>query len=205
MDDRPVQPEVRELTARAALAFEALGVSVEEAMPAIESGQAMDAWATMFLTDYAVSLGPVIAAGYGNVLPPTFLKWVKDALEWPATRYVGALREREWHRRRFAELFETYDLLLLPTMATTAFPIERNPHTIDGRGVDPLIGYTPFCFHANLSGLPAASVPCGITSDGLPVGLQIVGPWSEDELVLQASAAFETAMPWPTDPPRGFA
>ena len=205
MDDRPMDPEVRRLTAAGALAFTSLGASVEEASPAVESGEATDAWSTMFLTDYALGLGPVIAAGYGSSLPPTFVRWVQRAVEWPATRYAAALHYREWHRRRFAEFFDDYDLLLLPTMATAAFPIERNPSAIDGRKVHPMSGYTPFCFHANLAGLPAASVPCGTTLDGLPVGLQIMGAWGEDMLVLRAAAAFETAMPWPSGPPRRFA
>ena len=54
----------------------------------------------------------------------------------------------------------------------------------------------PFTFPFNLTGHPAASVPCGFTSDGLPAALQIVGRWHADTLVLQAAAAFEQAAPW---------
>ena len=71
--------------------------------------------------------------------------------------------------------------------------------------MDPLSGFTPFCFHANVAGLPAASVPCGFTSDGLPVGLQIVGAWGDEEAVLAASTAFEQARPWVDHRPPRFA
>lgn len=174
-------------------------------MPGVETGPTMDAWSTLFLTDYAVTLGPVIAAGHGSVLPPRFVEWVSVAMEWPATKLARALREREWHRRRFEELFDSYDLLLLPTMAVPPFTIEAHPDVIDGRPVDPMSGYTPFCYHANLAGLPAASVPCGFTKDGLPVGLQIVGASGDEETVLRASAVFEATHPWADRIPERFA
>jgi aspartyl-tRNA(Asn)/glutamyl-tRNA(Gln) amidotransferase subunit A len=196
MDDRPIESEVAVLTNAAAHAFEALGAHVEEAMPAVETAPSFDAFATMFLTDYAISLGPLIAAGHGGVLPQKFIEWITAAIDFPATRLARALREREWHRRRFEELFDQYDLLLLPTMATAAFVIDAQPSVIDGRPVDPMSGFTPFCYHANLAGLPAASVPCGFTKAGLPVGLQIIGAWGDEETVLRASAAFEAAHPW---------
>lgn len=204
MDDRPVDPEVLELCTTAALAFESLGATVEEAMPRVETAPTVDAWAAMFLTDYAISLGPVIAAGHAGVLPPRFVAWVSEAMEWPATRFARAMREREWHRRRFEELFDDYDLLLTPTMATAAFTIEANPSAIGGRPVDPMNGFTPFCFHANLAGLPAASVPCGNTKNGLPVGLQIIGAFGDEESVLVASAVFEAGHPWVGNIPPGF-
>jgi aspartyl-tRNA(Asn)/glutamyl-tRNA(Gln) amidotransferase subunit A len=53
-----------------------------------------------------------------------------------------------------------------------------------------------FTFPFNLTGQPAASVPCGFTTDGLPVGLQIVGRWHADSLVLRAAAGFEAVQPW---------
>jgi aspartyl-tRNA(Asn)/glutamyl-tRNA(Gln) amidotransferase subunit A len=129
---------------------------------------------------------------------------LNEAINMPATRYARAMREREWHRRRFEDFFDQYDLLLTPTMAVAAFPIECHPRRIGRQDVDPMKGYTPFCFHANLAGLPAASVPCGFNSDGMPVGLQIVGPWGEDERVLSASAAFEAARPWSSHHPARF-
>jgi Asp-tRNA(Asn)/Glu-tRNA(Gln) amidotransferase A subunit family amidase len=205
LDGCPVDAEVRALTQAAARAFEPMGAEVEETAPQVETEEAWDIFTTLFLTDYAVALGPAMAGGHGAALPPTLHEWITEALTWPAAKLAQALRGREWHRRRFDELFERYDLLLTPTMATAPFAIERNPEIIDGRPVDPWRGYTPFCFHANLAGLPAASVPCGFTSDGLPVGLQIVGARGDEAAVLRASAAFEAAMPWLGHRPARFA
>ena len=205
MDSQPVDAEVAAITAKAAQAFEELGAFVEEATPAVDTATAFDVWGTLVFADYAVGLGPVIAAGRGDLLPPQFVEWLNEAINMPATRYARAMREREWHRRRFESFFGQYDLLLTPTMPVGAFPIERFPRRIGAKDVDPMKGYAPFCFHANLAGLPAASVPCGFNSDGLPVGLQIVGPWGEDERVLSASAAFEAARPWSSHRPARFA
>jgi aspartyl-tRNA(Asn)/glutamyl-tRNA(Gln) amidotransferase subunit A len=60
----------------------------------------------------------------------------------------------------------------------------------------PAYAWTPFTFPFNLTGQPAASVPCGFTTRGLPIGLQIVGRRFDDVSVLRASAAFERARPW---------
>jgi aspartyl-tRNA(Asn)/glutamyl-tRNA(Gln) amidotransferase subunit A len=59
-----------------------------------------------------------------------------------------------------------------------------------------LLSWTPFTYPFNLTGHPAATVPCGLAADGLPVGLQIVGRLGADALVLRAAASFENAHPW---------
>lgn len=203
MDDQPVAPAVRTAAQAAAGTLEELGASVEEAMPAVTTDEAVWTFVTLMHTELALALGPAIEAGQGDFLPAQLLAWVTDALTWPAGRYAQAMHNLQWHRRWFDELFERYDLLALPTMAVTAFPIEQNPAQIDGRSVHPAWGYTPFCLHANLTGRPAASVPCGFDADGLPVGLMLVGQTGGEETVLRASAAFEAARPWAgTRPPR---
>ena len=196
LDKRPVDPEVRRTAASAALAFEGLGATVEEAQPPIDSELLVQVFATLMLTDLAVSLKPVLEAGMGKLLPPTLMEWTQQAAAWPATRYAAHLRELEWHRHRMDGFFQGYDLLLTPTMAVTAFPIEEFPERIDGQQVLPEWGFTPFVYPFNLSGQPAASVPCGFTAAGLPVGLQIVGRRGAELDVLRASAAFEAAHPW---------
>ncbi len=196
LDGRPVDPEVRRLTTAATEAFQAQGALVEEDPPPIDTNRLLDVFATLMLTDLALALGPSLATGDGVLLPPKLVEWTQEAASWPATRYTAHLRELEWHRWRMEEFFQRHDLLLTPTMAVPAFPIEEAPKLIDGQPVDPNWGFTPFLYPFNLSGQPAASVPCGLTADGLPVGLQIVGGRGHEIDVLRASAVFEAAQPW---------
>jgi aspartyl-tRNA(Asn)/glutamyl-tRNA(Gln) amidotransferase subunit A len=92
--------------------------------------------------------------------------------------------------------FDRYDLLLTPQMPAGAWPIEGPPDAIGGKATKAMFDRLPFTFPFNMTGQPAASVPCGFTADGLPAALQIVGRWHADTLVLQAAAAFEYAAPW---------
>ena len=79
----------------------------------------------------------------------------------------------------------------------TAFPIGEPPKKVGGSDVEfPPFGWSPYTMPFNLTGQPAASLPCGFDSRGLPVGLHIVGRAFDDSLVLRASRAFEHAQPW---------
>ena len=88
-----------------------------------------------------------------------------------------------------------YDLLITPQMPLTAFEVGANVPR--GRGMKEWMEWTPFTFPFNLTQQPAASVPCGLTSEGLPVAIQIVGRKYEEHLVLQASRAYEAVHPFP--------
>ena len=97
------------------------------------------------------------------------------------------------HPRR---LFETYDIMLTPTVACPPFKIGLdNPTEIAGRPAEPY-EWIPFTYPFNMTGQPACSVPAGFTAGKLPVGLQIVGRRFDDATVLRAAAAFEEAQPW---------
>jgi aspartyl-tRNA(Asn)/glutamyl-tRNA(Gln) amidotransferase subunit A len=86
-----------------------------------------------------------------------------------------------------------YDLLVTPTLSVPAFDVGLNfPKTAKNES---WTDWTPLTYPFNLTQQPAASIPCGFTKDGLPVGLQIVGPKYADDLVLRAARAFETARP----------
>ena len=88
-------------------------------------------------------------------------------------------------------------MLLCPTTATTASPLDALlPKEIAGRTLRDHLDMLVLTYAFNLSGYPAISVPCGATNDGVPVGLQIVGGWRQDALVLEAAACFESAVPW---------
>jgi len=94
------------------------------------------------------------------------------------------------------KLFEKYDLLLTPTLPCRPFAVGlEHPPDIVGTPVG-RYDRIPYTYPFNLTGNPAASVPCGFTADGFPIGLQIVGRRFADALVLRVSAAFEEASPW---------
>jgi len=98
--------------------------------------------------------------------------------------------------RILGEFFNSFDLLLTPTMPTEAFAAKGPPPAeVDGNPI-PLLGAVAFTYPFNLSGHPAATVRAGFTRAGLPAGLQIIGPRHRDDLVLQAAYAYEQARPW---------
>ena len=105
------------------------------------------------------------------------------------------LRTQLWHRVR--AFFETRDLWLTPTAAVPPFPIEL-PHAMEigGKPAWKTLQRSYLTYAFSVLGLPAISVPCGFTRDGLPIGLQIVGPPRHEASVLRAAAAFEAAQPW---------
>ena len=107
-----------------------------------------------------------------------------------------AIYETDWLVRRMEEFFDDFDLLLSPTMAVPAFPIGQRPSVIGGREVEPFWGFLPFTYLINITGQTAASIPCGYSEDGMPIGLHIIGPRGSEARVLQASAALKQAQPW---------
>jgi aspartyl-tRNA(Asn)/glutamyl-tRNA(Gln) amidotransferase subunit A len=111
--------------------------------------------------------------------------------------YMVATHQRMILRGRFDELFRKVDALVTPTVAVTAFAAGTiGVGEINGRKVDPHLGWSPFSWPINLAGLPAATVPCGCDRQGLPIGLQIVAPWLSEDTILSVAAAFEKARPW---------
>jgi aspartyl-tRNA(Asn)/glutamyl-tRNA(Gln) amidotransferase subunit A len=96
-----------------------------------------------------------------------------------------------------AALFGRIDVLMLPTTAVVAFAADGPPpDLIDGVEVNPAMS-VPFTMLANLCWNPAVSVPAGLNSEGLPVGLQVMGPRHRDEVPLRLARIYEQARPWP--------
>jgi len=110
---------------------------------------------------------------------------------------VTAIHQRQQLGVIMNQFMAKYDLLLTPTMPMTAFEVNQNA-AWGGDGVD--IGWTPFTLTFNLTRQPAATIPCGLDRDGLPIGLQIVGGHARDALVLRAAAAYERVRPIPAPP-----
>ena len=188
-------PEVIGSASSAAKFFEELGCILDESKLALDSP--FDSWWTLFTAATYSSNGGLLESH------PDDLTWyVRNALEaargWTAVDYNRALGQRDRMVSQFADEFERFDLLLSPAMPTTAFPVDKLPEEIGGNPVypNPAYGFHPFSYPINTIGHPAASVPCGFSSEGMPIGLQIIGRKGDEETVLAASAAFERSRPW---------
>jgi amidase len=106
---------------------------------------------------------------------------------------------------RFRELFERYDLLLMPAAPVKPYPVEKNfPDEINGRKFENYIDWIAPAYLITLVSLPAGSVPAGKTRDGLPVGLQIVAPRLEEPRILSVAKLIQHANPigWPPHGPQ---
>jgi len=111
-----------------------------------------------------------------------------------AQDYLNAEKARLRMSKSLAELFSSYDLLISPQMPTVALPVGQDVWDTDAQ--DHWTQWTPFTYPHNLSRCPAASVPIGLTDDGLPMAMQIVGRHFDDRLVLRAAARYEADNPF---------
>jgi aspartyl-tRNA(Asn)/glutamyl-tRNA(Gln) amidotransferase subunit A len=186
-----VDPEVAALVNNAAHAFADLGARVELVDPVIIDPVA--AFHTLWFAGAAASIVALSPAERAK-LDPALLEVCEEGATRTALDYVAATAVRAELGRIMGEFHEHYDLLLTPTMPIAAFDagIEVPAGSQEARWTS----WTPFTYPFNMTQQPAASVPCGFTAAGLPVGLQVVGPKHADARVLSACRAFEQARPW---------
>ncbi|MGE3272229.1 MAG: amidase [Chloroflexota bacterium] len=183
-----VAPEVAALVSAAVKQFEAMGATVVEATPGFED----PIWAAdQYLWGGAANRAYPHLDEMRDKMDPGFVQ----AVEILAGRTLFDTSKARLVRLALADTmgryFQQYDLLLTPTMADTAFGLTRTEPQYG-----PTLAWSPFTYPFNLTGEPAITVPCGLSSEGLPVGLQIVGPRFSEGRVLRAAAAFEAAQPW---------
>jgi aspartyl-tRNA(Asn)/glutamyl-tRNA(Gln) amidotransferase subunit A len=188
-----VDPEVREIIRAAIGVFEKdLKCIVEEARPGWSDPAA--AFAAIITAETDLRGMREMIAVHGSRMSPHLVDWMSR--EWKAEDFTDANIARKAVANRMWRMMARYDFLLTPTLAVPPFAVHmQGPEKIGGRYVRPE-AWLAFTFPMNLTGQPAASVPAGWTREGLPVGLQIVGPHLDDATVMLASAAFETVRPW---------
>ena len=188
-----VDPEVVDTASKAAQLFEELGCTVDEPELALEDPfpSFWDLFTILGFTSYGHLL-----ESHGNDLAEGSVRVMERGKGRSGADYSRALLYVSQLKARMRDLFDRYDLLLTPTTAVPAFPVGEHPAIIGGHPVMPFWGYTPFTFVFNMTTQPAASIPCGFSSDGMPIGLHIIGRIGEETTVLRASAAFEKARPW---------
>lgn len=186
-----VDPDIASAVAHAAAVFEELGATVEQADPGF----------TDPVTDFhvlwfagAAKSTEHLTASQRALLEPSLREICEQGLTYSAQDYLEANNTRMALGQRMGAFHETYDLLLTPAVAVP--PFEAGLEVPPGSTATRWTSWTPFSYPFNMTQQPAASVPCGFTSGGLPVGLQIVGPRHSDARVLRAARAFEQARPW---------
>jgi len=188
-----VEPEVLNITGAAVKVFANLGAKIEDASPKVKNPES--AYSTYVGVRMATVFKDRIEAG-DDLLDPYFARFIKLNINKKAIEYAAADFEMNLYRHSILTFFNKYDLLLTPVIGIPAFSIDMYaPKEIAGVKVSPM-GWAAFTYPFNITGQPAASVPCGWTDSGLPVGIQIVGRRFDDVKVLNAAAAFEQAAPW---------
>jgi amidase len=196
----PVDPRVTAVLDGQRRVFEDLGCAVEEAEPdlsgADEVFKVLRAWR--------------FELAYGELLEEHRHE-MKDTVVWnieegrrlagPQVGRAERLRAELYHRVRV--FMETYEFLVLPVAQVPPFDVkERYVTEINGEEMGTYIDWMRSCYYVTVTGLPAISVPCGFTAEGLPVGVQIVGRHRDDLGVLQLAHAFEGATNiWKRRPP----
>jgi aspartyl-tRNA(Asn)/glutamyl-tRNA(Gln) amidotransferase subunit A len=193
-----VEPQVAALVAAAAKRFAELGAHVEEVDP--PGGDPTQIFQTLWWAGAGFVFGAA-SPEKKALLDPGLAEIAQEGAAIPIHRYIEANVARGAYASQMRVFMERYDFLLTPSLAVTAFDVGKNSPYDHGSWVS----WTPFSYPFNLTQQPAASVPCGRTREGLPVGLQIVGKLYDDRGVLQAAQAYESIDPHFGDIPQGFA
>ena len=181
-----VDSEVASLVRSSIKVFEDLGAKIEEKNPGFENPEPI--FRAHWFSGAAFLLQTVKQK---NLVDPGLLEVAAMGEKITAHEILDAQMKRGALGARMNLFHRDYDLLVTPTLAVAAFDVGREFPENNKRWTD----WTPFTYPFNLTQQPAASIPCGFTRAGLPVGLHIVGPRYADALVLRAARAFETARP----------
>ena len=186
-----VDPEVAAICRAAAHRFTEMGTAVEDASP--DFSNAIDTFQTQRGLLFAALRGDLLVAERARINPS--IVWnIEKGLNLTADEIIRAERERAALYHRVAAFFGQYDLLLCPTVAVPPYAVEQAyPTRIGDQKLTSYIDWMFLTFAITLTGCPALSLPCGFTKDGLPVGLQIIGPSHADAAVIAAASLLEQA------------
>lgn len=187
----PVDDNVLAACTESLVAFRDVGWDVLEQTPVIENP--WGPYMPLFLGDEWVSLGEQVIRDPQSFHPDA-LEEIEPGRGVSLRAYVRALNEQSRLRGALDEFFTRFDVLCMPTTATTAFPVGEAPSTIGGMPVNGRwTSFMPFPVTWNMGDNPTVSVPCGLTPDGLPVGLLVVARVGREDLVVAAARAIEAS------------
>ena len=194
--NRLVDAEVLAATEAAVRHLEAGGAQVETL------DEDVRAFEQTFLIGLQAGLAARVGAhmaAFGDKVAPSLRESIERGARWTAVDWVNALGQRTAMYRRVNALLRRFDVLLSPTLSRPALAVDHDAFqsiTIGGEEAGSIRGaWYPYLWPFNLSGHPALSLPCGVAADGLPIGLQIVGPWYGDRRVLALAGYLERERP----------
>lgn len=187
----PVDPRITAVLESQRSAFETVGCIVEEGEPdfrdADEVFKILRAWA------FELSYTDLIAK-HRDQIKETVIWNAEEGQKLTGPQLSRAEMKRTQLYHRVREFMETYEYLILPVSQVPPFPVTQEYITeINGVEMETYIDWMKSCYFITVTGLPAISVPCGFTPEGLPVGVQIVGRHEDDFGVLQLAYAFQEA------------
>ncbi len=190
-----VDPDVLDVTSRAARVFQELGCQVDDAGLVVDPPY--DAYGPLYEASSYESYGSYLKT-HGEQLTHFARFFIERGAKISGADRATAIGLIDRLKAQMAGFFEEYDLLLSPVTSVTALAVGEFPDEIGGKPAYPhrYFGFHPFTYPINAIGYPAASVPAGFSADGLPIGLHIVGRKGDEESVIAASAAFERSRPW---------
>ncbi len=185
----PVAPAVTAVVTASVRHLEALGCRVDDAEPDLtDADEIFRVWRAWY---YEHALGTLLDVHRAE-LKDTVIWNIEEGRALDAHRIGRAARAWSRLEARVRVFFETYEFLALPVCQVPPFDVDVPYVTaIDGVAMETYLDWMRSCYHISVTALPAVSVPCGFTPDGLPVGLQIVGRPGDDFGVLQVAHAFE--------------
>ncbi|MFE0178622.1 amidase [Streptomyces sp. NPDC059002] len=183
-----VRPAVAAAVRRMVESLAAQGAYVEETDP--DFSDPVEAFQTLWFSG-AARVVQHLSPAQRELLDPGLREICGQGARYSALDYLAAVDVRMDLGRRMGRFHSTYDLLVTPSLPITAF--EAGVETPKGSGHRRWTGWTPFTYPFNLTQQPAATVPCGVDEDGLPIGVQIVGARHSDTVVLRAAHALYEA------------
>lgn len=185
-----VDPEVREAVESAARTFEEMGAQIEQIDPGFEDP--IDIFNIHWYAAVANALRPLNDEAR-KLMDPGLVEIAEEGAGYSVLEYLDAVGRRADLGVHIGRFHKEYDLLLSPTVPIPAF--EAGREVPEGSPGPRWTSWTPFTYPFNLTQQPAASVPCGFTRSGLPIGLQIVGTKYADALVLRAANVYQRTNP----------
>jgi amidase len=182
-----VHPECLEVVERMARSLESMGHTIEAVTP--DFGAMIEPFETIWRTQTDVGVPPFFLEKVNRWL------WMRAKFT-PASRYVKSMQQLHAFARQVVSLCNDYDVMLSPTYMHPTIRVGEWKKLSPARTLEKIIGWIAPCPAFNVTGQPAISIPGGFSSNGLPIGIQLIGRPADEATILALAAEIEAAHPW---------